>query len=102
MASPDPMKGFVPKAYVTLKPGVAPSREMAYNIFKFTRERVAPYKRPRIIQFTDELPKTVSGKIKRNDLRKTETEFRSKNMRSKNEYFESDFQIELKSQRRTQ
>lgn len=102
VASPDPMKGFVPKAYVTLKPGVAPSREMAYNIFKFTRERVAPYKRPRIIQFSDELPKTVSGKIKRNDLRKTESEFRNKNMRSKNEYFESDFQIELKSQRRTQ
>lgn len=102
VASPDPLRGFVPKAYVTLKPGIAPSKEIAYNIFKFTRDRVAPYKRPRIIEFTEELPKTVSGKIKRNDLRKTETELRNKNVRSKNEYFESDFQTELKGQRRTQ
>ena len=100
IASPDSLRGFVPKAYVTLKPGVAPSKELAYNIFKFTRERVAPYKRPRIIQFTEELPKTVSGKIKRTDLRKTETDLRSKNARSKDEYFESDFQAELKAQRK--
>jgi acetyl-CoA synthetase len=100
IASPDSLRGFVPKAYVTLKPGVAPSKELAYNIFKFTRERVAPYKRPRIIQFTEELPKTVSGKIKRTDLRKTETDLRSKNARSKDEYFENDFQAELKTQRK--
>jgi len=100
VASPDSLRGFVPKAYVTLKPGVAPSKELAYNIFKFTRERVAPYKRPRIIQFTEELPKTVSGKIKRTDFRKTETDLRSKNAGSKDEYFEGDFQAELKAQRK--
>ena len=97
IASPDPLRGFVPKAIITLKPGVTPSRELAYNIFRFARERMAPYKRPRIIQFTDELPKTVSGKIKRTDLRKLEADHRNKKTRGSNEYFESDFQAALKA-----
>ena len=52
---------------------------------------MAPYKRPRMIQFVDELPKTVSGKIKRTDLRKFETDLRSAATRNRDEYFESDF-----------
>lgn len=96
VASPDPLRGFVPKAYIILRPDVVPSKELAYNIFKFTRDRVAPYKRPRIIEFTEDLPKTVSGKIKRIDLRRTESDTRSRNERSKNEYFESDFETQLK------
>jgi len=97
IASPDSLRGLVPKAFINLKPNIAPSRELACEIFRFTKERMAPYKRPRIIQFTDELPKTVSGKIRRVDLRKLETELRRKNMRGEGEYFESDFQRELKS-----
>ena len=97
IASPDPLRGFVPKAIITLKPGVLPSKELAYNIFRFARERMAPYKRPRIIQFTEELPKTVSGKIKRTDLRKLEADHRTKKTREKDEYFESDFQAVLKA-----
>ena len=98
IASPDQLRGFVPKAIITLKPGVLPSKELAYNIFRFARERMAPYRRPRIIQFTDELPKTVSGKIKRNDLRKLEADHRNSKIRSDHEYFESDFQTALKAE----
>jgi acyl-coenzyme A synthetase/AMP-(fatty) acid ligase len=96
IASPDSLRGLVPKAFITLKPNVSPSKELAYEIFKFTRNRMAPYKRPRIIQFADELPKTVSGKIKRTDLRRLEADLRTKNTRTKNEYFETDFQTELR------
>lgn len=99
VASPDKLRGFVPKAIITLKPEMTPSRELALEIFKFTRERMAPYKRPRIIQFSQELPKTVSGKIKRTDLRRIESSLRNANQRSEQEYFESDF-AELKSERR--
>jgi acetyl-CoA synthetase len=96
IASPDQLRGFVPKAVITLKPGVKPSKELAYNIFRFTRERMAPYKRPRIIQFTEDFPKTVSGKIKRTDLRRLENKLRTNKARGSEEYFESDFQAELK------
>ena len=99
VASPDKLRGFVPKAIITLRPDTQPSKELALEIFRFTRERMAPYKRPRIIQFTLELPKTVSGKIRRNELRRAESDLRSKNKRSQEEYFESDFP-ELKSERR--
>ena len=98
VASPDKLRGFVPKAIITLKPNVKPSRELALGIFKFMRDRMAPYKRPRIIQFNQELPKTVSGKIKRTDLRRIESELRRSNERTQEEYFESDFP-ELKSER---
>jgi len=96
VASPDELRGFVPKAFVILKPGFSPSRKNALELFKFIRSRMAPYKRPRIIEFTPELPKTVSGKIKRTELRNHETELRSKKTRASNEYFEGDFAQELK------
>ena len=99
VASPDKLRGFVPKAIISLKPEVKPSRELALGIFKFMRERMAPYKRPRIIQFNQEMPKTVSGKIKRTDLRRIESDLRRSNERAQEEYFESDF-TELKSERR--
>ncbi|HUK49490.1 MAG TPA: AMP-binding protein [Terriglobales bacterium] len=91
VASPDLMKGFVPKAYVSLKPNTQPSKELALDIFKFTRQHTAPYKRPRIVQFVTELPKTVSGKIRRIELRTSEADRRVKRERSTEEYFESDF-----------
>ncbi len=43
--SPDPIRGFIPKAYIVLKPGYTPSRDLAYDIFKFIRLNIAPYKR---------------------------------------------------------
>jgi acetyl-CoA synthetase len=69
--SPDPLRLSVPKAFITLRQGVEPSGELAREIFAFARERLAPYKRIRRIEFR-ELPKTISGKIRRVELRKQE------------------------------
>jgi acetyl-CoA synthetase len=66
--SPDPLRLAVPKAYITLKPGVPATKETARSIFTFCRERLAPFKRVRRIEFA-ELPKTISGKIRRVQLR---------------------------------
>ena len=100
VASPDPLRGFVPKAYIALKPDMQPSRELALEIFSFTRQHMAPYKRPRIIQFMNELPKTVSGKIKRTELRRSEADLRDSNTRTSEEYFENDFIQALEEQRK--
>src|SRR5207302_9043423 len=70
--SPDPLRLAVPKAYVTLVAGAEPSSETALAIFTYTRERLAPYKRVRRLEFAD-LPKTISGKIRRVELRAQET-----------------------------
>lgn len=68
---PDALRLAVPKAYIILKPGVPPTVETARSIFAFVRERLAPYKRVRRIEFAD-LPKTISGKIRRVQLRAAE------------------------------
>jgi acetyl-CoA synthetase len=70
--SPDPVRLAVPKAYVTLTAGVEPSGLVARSILAFARERLAPYKRVRRLEFA-ELPKTISGKIRRVELREQET-----------------------------
>ena len=69
--SPDALRLAVPKAYVVLAPGNEPSRELAMDILGFCRDRLAPYKRIRRIEFA-ELPKTISSKIRRVDLRAEE------------------------------
>jgi acetyl-CoA synthetase len=61
----------VPKAYVTLAAGASPDRATALAIFRHLRERLAPYKRVRLLAFAD-LPKTISGKIRRVELRRAE------------------------------
>ncbi len=71
--SPDPIRLAVPKAYVVLAAGFEPNAETAESILKHCRETLAPYKRIRRLEFHD-LPKTVSGKIRRVDLRKREVE----------------------------
>lgn len=88
--SPDPKRMCVPKACVILKPGVAPDRETAKSILSFTRTRLAPYQKIRIIEFCD-LPKTVSGKIRRTELRGLEARRRAAGERGAQEFFESDF-----------
>ncbi|MFG2078368.1 AMP-binding protein [Nonomuraea maritima] len=65
---PDPVRLAVPKAYVTLAPGFEPGEETARSIFEHSRRELAPYKRVRRLEF-DELPKTISGKIRRVELR---------------------------------
>ena len=71
--SPDPIRLAVPKAYVVLAAGWEPGEESALAILRFAREHLAPYKRIRRLEFTD-LPKTISGKIRRVELRTRETE----------------------------
>ncbi|WP_454883132.1 AMP-binding protein [Sphingomonas oryzagri] len=70
--SPDPVRLAVPKAFVILVEGVPPSRETAQAVLDHARTRLAPYKRIRLIEFVEDLPKTISGKIKRADLRRIE------------------------------
>jgi acetyl-CoA synthetase len=69
--SPDPVRTAVPKAFIALAPGYAPSRALGREIFEFVRARLAPYKRVRKIEFAS-LPKTISGKIRRVELRRLE------------------------------
>ena len=71
--APDPVRLAVPKAYVSLAAGFEPSAEVARSILAFGRERLAPYKRVRRVEFA-ELPKTISGKIRRVELRGQENE----------------------------
>jgi acetyl-CoA synthetase len=88
--SPDARRLSVPKAFVMLKPGVAASRETALAILRFARERLAPFKRIRRLEFA-ELPKTISGKIRRVQLRASESERRGRNERAASEFWEEDF-----------
>lgn len=66
--APDELRLAVPKAYIALAPGYEPTRETALEILRHARENLAPYQRVRRIEFA-ELPKTISGKIRRVDLR---------------------------------
>lgn len=88
--SPDPIRLSVPKAYLLLKPGFEPTRETALDVFRFVRERLAPFKRVRRIEFTD-LPKTISGKIRRVQLRSMEGERYEQHSRGATEFREEDF-----------
>ncbi len=71
--SPDPLRLSVPKAYVTLAAGHAPDRETALAVMRYAREHLAPYKRVRRLEFAP-LPKTISGKIRRVELRTQEAD----------------------------
>jgi acetyl-CoA synthetase len=74
--SPDPVRLAVPKAYVVLAPGWQPDEQTAAEIFRHCREQLAPYLRIRRLEFA-ELPKTISGKIRRVELRARERELHS-------------------------
>ncbi len=87
--SPDPVRHAVPKAYVTLAAGYEPSAETARDILHFAREHLAAYKRIRRIEFT-ELPKTISGKIRRVDLRTDEAGKTGGSERGEHDYAEVD------------
>ncbi len=69
--SPDPLKLSVPKAFVVLAAGHQPGPELAEDILRYCREHLAPFKRIRRLEFA-ELPKTISGKIRRVELRHSE------------------------------
>lgn len=72
VASPDEMRGEIVKAFVILAPGYQPSPELAMELQEQVKNSTAPYKYPREIEFITELPKTISGKIRRVELRERE------------------------------
>ncbi len=72
VGSPDPLRGTIVKAFVILAPGYQSSDELVQKLQDHVKEETAPYKYPREIEFLQELPKTVSGKIRRVELRQLE------------------------------
>jgi acetyl-CoA synthetase len=88
--SPDPVRLAVPKAFVALAGGNAPDRDIALSIFRHLREHLSPFKRVRRLEFA-ELPKTISGKIRRVELRGLEAERRAGGGRAPQEFWEEDF-----------
>lgn len=72
VASPDPVRGAIVKAYVVLAPGAQGSEALAVELQEHTKRVTAPYKYPREIEFVPDLPKTISGKIRRLELRERE------------------------------
>jgi acetyl-CoA synthetase len=80
----------VPKAFIVLRAGHEPDAETARSIFQHVQSRVSPYKRIRRIEFAD-LPKTISGKIRRVELRKGEADRVSSGARGPREFWEQDF-----------
>lgn len=69
VSKPDPARGAIVKAYVVLSSTANPSEALAHELQEFVKRNTAPYKYPREIEFVSELPKTVSGKIRRAELR---------------------------------
>jgi acetyl-CoA synthetase len=89
--TPDLIRLALPKAYVSLVPGTAMSRDTALSIFQYAHWRLAPFKRVRRIELVTELPKTISGKIRRVQLRRLEHENDRADALRGREFREEDF-----------
>jgi acetyl-CoA synthetase len=89
--SPDPIRLAIPKAYVLLVSGAEGSKEVALSIFRHQQTRLAPFKRIRRIELVTELPKTISGKIRRVQLRRLEHDDDRDNSMRGVEFREEDF-----------
>ncbi len=72
VGSPDPVRGMIIKAFIVLNKGFEPTDVLIKEIQNFVKQKTAAYKYPREIEFVPDLPKTVSGKIRRVDLRELE------------------------------
>ena len=88
--SPDEIRLSVPKAYILLIASVPPSRETAQSILQYTNTRLSPFKRIRRLEFVTELPKTISGKIRRAQLRRVEYEGSASDVTRGVEFHEKD------------
>jgi acetyl-CoA synthetase len=87
--SPDALKLAVPKAFVVISPGFTADTATAMGILQFCRDKLAPYKRIRRLEFA-ELPKTISGKIRRVELRKKEEARAMPLVKGAHEYFDDE------------
>ncbi|WP_428538088.1 AMP-binding enzyme [Propionicimonas sp.] len=89
--SPDPLRAAVPKAFICLvQDAVARPQDAAAEIFAHARERLSAYQRVRIVEFVTELPKTISGKIRRVELREREAD-RVAHASAEGQYLDRDF-----------
>lgn len=91
VASPHEMRGYAVKAFVMLKEGVKPSKALAEELFAFSEKHLAKYKVPRIIEFPESLPKTISGKIRRVELRANEAQSKIDKLERPHEYFHANY-----------
>jgi len=86
VGSPHPIKGQEVKAFVVLVPDTVANKELSDKIFHYCRKHLAPYKVPKRLEFVTELPKTISGKIRRIELRATEELRKAMKENRDNEY----------------
>lgn len=86
VGSPHPVKGLEVKAYIVLNKDFEAGSKLAEDLFSFCRKNLAPYKMPRLLEFVTELPKTISGKIRRVELRAKEAEEKAMGIRQEQEY----------------
>jgi acetyl-CoA synthetase len=86
VGSPHPVKGFEVKAFIVLNKEYTPGKLLAEELFAFCRKNIAPYKMPRLLEFVPELPKTISGKIRRVELRATEAVSKAKGLKKEMEF----------------
>lgn len=86
VGSPHPVKGYEVKAFIVLSQEHQPSDELANTIFAYARKNLTPYKMPRLIEFVTELPKTISGKIRRVELRAAEAQSKARKESNEHEY----------------
>ena len=91
VSSPHEIRGFAVKAFVLLRKGEVPSKVLAEDLFNYCNKNLAIYKIPRIIEFVESLPKTISGKIRRVELRVAEAHSKSQKEIRANEYFHSKY-----------
>jgi acyl-coenzyme A synthetase/AMP-(fatty) acid ligase len=89
VGSPHPVKGNEIKAFIILAEAHLPGKDLADEIFAYCRKNLAAYKMPRIIEFVATLPKTISGKIRRVELRAAEVQKKAKQLSAEHEYFYS-------------
>ena len=101
IGAPDPNRYQLVKAYVILNPAFKASKQLALELFKHTITILPKFKIPRILEFVPEVPKTISGKIRRVELRQIETARQDKDIdEGLQEYFYWDFP-ELSSKKKT-
>jgi len=91
VGSPHEIRGFAVKAFVLLRQGAVPGKMLAEDLFDYCNKNLATYKIPRIIEFVDTLPKTISGKIRRVELRAAEANSKNKKEIRSNEYFHAKY-----------
>ncbi|WP_269078521.1 AMP-binding enzyme [Methanococcoides methylutens] len=74
MGVPDNIRGMIVKAFIVLRDGFVPSENLIKELQDHVKHTTAPYKYPRSVEFVNDLPKTIGGKIKRKELRHMEAE----------------------------